>query len=881
VVTQAVIDNINIDGATIGHTGDTDLLTLASGIVTVAGEVSLTTLDIGGTNVTADAGELNIMDGSATQATVTLAGTDGIVISDGNVMKQALISDIKTYVQTNTSINDLSDGKANDTNFSNSILIGQSTTGTLDNAQYNVGLGYGVFDALTSGDRNMGLGYNALNRLTEGSGNISIGGQSLTALTTGNRNVAIGRQSGRDVDDGQLSGGADLTTGEENTYIGAWTQPSASNVSNETVIGSETTGKGTNTVVIGNPNVTQVYAAQDGEATIYASALTRAASSSGDDLSVSLTGAVDASILISSAGTGSDAISIDATAGSMVIAPTLADGKSLKLGKNGAVEAIFSPHGTPANEKFSLINTSGTAADAIAFTSTAGGITVQVADEKDLTLGNAAGDAYFRVAASATASNEDVRIVNTNGTADAAIALTSIAGGVDVDAAAAKDINIAGGQVVLVSKDNAASAISLTTNVGANETIVVTNTQGTSDGSDDAGSIKLSAAAGGIGLAWADSKDLWAEGGRTVITANENAADAIKLHADAGANQTITLLNDAGTADAAIALTSTAGGITLASSAGLSVTGDTHTFSSANTTDPLFIIKNTTNDANSSRLQFVKDKGAAGANNDVAGLIQFYADDDGENSENFAQISAQISSAADNAEGGKLSLSVASHDGEMNDGLVLTDGNAEDEIDVTIGSGTSSVTTTAGSLSVGSSFTIPAAAGTAGKVLRWPSSGTTLEWASTPAPVYSLGTNYDELGGWVVAVNSSGTHGLVISGKVLGTVTLDIDPTHNYSFIVNNAREIISNPDNYTTAGAKFYDWRMPTYHEMANIIGPLWFNSSYSSFYKLAALDYAYWTSKPGNGTSTWSLVDFDGSGSLYLGLGNGTQSVIAVRAF
>ena len=62
-ITQAVIDNININGATIGHTDDTDLMTLADGIVTVAGEVSMTTLDIGGTNVTSTAAELNILDG--------------------------------------------------------------------------------------------------------------------------------------------------------------------------------------------------------------------------------------------------------------------------------------------------------------------------------------------------------------------------------------------------------------------------------------------------------------------------------------------------------------------------------------------------------------------------------------------------------------------------------------------------------------------------------------------------------------------------------------------------------------------------------------------------------------------------------------------------
>ncbi len=71
----------------------------------------------------------------------------------------------------------------------------------------------------------------------------------------------------------------------------------------------------------------------------------------------------------------------------------------------------------------------------------------------------------------------------------------SIVGGVDVDAAAAKDVNIAGGQIALVSKDNAASAIALTANTGANETIVVTNTQGTAEGA-----IALTATAGGITL---------------------------------------------------------------------------------------------------------------------------------------------------------------------------------------------------------------------------------------------------------------------------------------------------------------------------------------------------------------------------------------------
>ena len=62
-LTTLTVDNVITNGTTIGHTDDTDLMTLADGILTVAGEVSMTTLDIGGTNVTSTAAELNFVDG--------------------------------------------------------------------------------------------------------------------------------------------------------------------------------------------------------------------------------------------------------------------------------------------------------------------------------------------------------------------------------------------------------------------------------------------------------------------------------------------------------------------------------------------------------------------------------------------------------------------------------------------------------------------------------------------------------------------------------------------------------------------------------------------------------------------------------------------------
>jgi len=138
----------------------------------------------------------------------------------------------------------------------------------------------------------------------------------------------------------------------------------------------------------------------------------------------------------------------------------------------------------------------------------------------------------------------------------------------------------------------------------------------------------------------------------------------------------------------------------IAATGSLTIGGDTNTFSSANANDPLVIIKNTTNDTGGARLRFVKDKGSAGADNDVCGAIEFYGDDDAQDQVLFAGISAQVADATNGQEGGKLSLSVATHDGEFQDGLVITDGSAEDEVDVTIGNGTASLVTIAGDLDI-------------------------------------------------------------------------------------------------------------------------------------------------------------------------------------
>ena len=98
-------------GGTIGGAGDTDLLTLGSGILTVAGTVNMTTLAVGGTNVTSTAAELNILDGvTATAAEINLidggtargttavADGDGILINDAGTMRMTTVQTVSAYM---------------------------------------------------------------------------------------------------------------------------------------------------------------------------------------------------------------------------------------------------------------------------------------------------------------------------------------------------------------------------------------------------------------------------------------------------------------------------------------------------------------------------------------------------------------------------------------------------------------------------------------------------------------------------------------------------------------------------------------------------------------------------------------------------------------
>ena len=174
--------------------------------------------------------------------------------------------------------------------------------------------------------------------------------------------------------------------------------------------------------------------------------------------------------------------------------------------------------------------------------------------------------------------------------------------------------------------------------------------------------------------------------GNLFIQQNTNDADLI-LQCDDGSNGTTAYLTLDGSAST----------IEVAKPTNFA---DDVTLTSAGSQQPLLTLKTThTTKTASAELQFLKDA-ADTEDGENLGLITFYGEDEGNNNTKFAHIKGSIQESTNGQEGGSIKLAVATHDGEMVNGLVINDGDAEDEIDVTIGSTATSMTTVAGNLTV-------------------------------------------------------------------------------------------------------------------------------------------------------------------------------------
>ena len=242
--------------------------------ISTAGKVALSSLEIDG----------------ATDIGAAIADTDLIIIDDGanGTNRKSAVSRLKTYFQSATSLNDLTDVLVED----ESYYFGNEPTNT-SSAEKNIGIGLTALDAITTGDYNIAIGSDALTNNTTGNNNTAIGrfameenisGYQNTALgilaleksTSSGNNVAVGHSSLNSITDGEKNVGISsgvapsLTTGDKNVVIGYVADVSANNAQNQIVIGHEATGLGDNYAVIGDSAIERLYAAEDAGAVVYA-----------------------------------------------------------------------------------------------------------------------------------------------------------------------------------------------------------------------------------------------------------------------------------------------------------------------------------------------------------------------------------------------------------------------------------------------------------------------------------------------------------------------------------------------------------------------------------------------------------------------------------
>jgi len=132
--------------------------------------------------------------------------------------------------------------------------------------------------------------------------------------------------------------------------------------------------------------------------------------------------------------------------------------------------------------------------------------------------------------------------------------------------------------------------------------------------------------------------------------------------------------------------------------ADLVMTYDSVTITDNDTNEPLLEIRNTHNGGTAGILKFNNtEAGADGADDDDLGSVTFWGNDDGTpTAQQYAGILAEIHDATSTEESGRLTLQVASHDGGVENGLILVGGSVDAEVDATVGLGSASVVTVPG-----------------------------------------------------------------------------------------------------------------------------------------------------------------------------------------
>jgi trimeric autotransporter adhesin len=198
-----------------------------TGIVTAAGTSVFTNLDI--------SGDVDV-DGTLETDNLTVGGaqgTDGQVLtSTGSGVGWEAVSSAP-YKTFGTS----------------SIMIGDTTTGTIDAANYNTGVGVDVFEDLTSGDNNAAFGFFALGNNTSGGNNTMVGAYAGALNIDDSDNTAVGYAA--NYPDGGSNNTAigsvalNANTGSDNTAVGKSALYANTTGGSNTAIGTNALGSNT------------------------------------------------------------------------------------------------------------------------------------------------------------------------------------------------------------------------------------------------------------------------------------------------------------------------------------------------------------------------------------------------------------------------------------------------------------------------------------------------------------------------------------------------------------------------------------------------------------------------------------------------------------
>lgn len=239
------IDDVSIKNVTLGSCPVAVNL-IQGGAVAAAVRVSsaLDNLSLGresGRSITSGANNLNVGPYAGRSSTTCSFNTNLGVYAGYSV----------TTGSNNTNCG-IKAGRNITTGFYNSnfgAYSGYSLTTGSSNVNCGNSSGYGI----TTGIGNSNVGTLSGINITSGSNNSNFGGNAGYGITTTNQNATFGYNAGRNISDGVTS----LTTPSNCVYIGASTKASADGVTAENVLGYNATGLGSNTVAIGDLNVTR------------------------------------------------------------------------------------------------------------------------------------------------------------------------------------------------------------------------------------------------------------------------------------------------------------------------------------------------------------------------------------------------------------------------------------------------------------------------------------------------------------------------------------------------------------------------------------------------------------------------------------------------